>query len=73
MFTSVTPSKDTFLTQARNARELRHTAKFENECATRIQKTIRGWLCRQKLARQIRFHFNRLILWNFNSDSSPID
>lgn len=57
MFTSVTPSKDTFLSQARNARELRHNAKFENECAVRIQKTVRGWLCRQKLARHIRSYF----------------
>ena len=60
MFTSVTASKDTFLNQARNARELRHNAKFQNECAIRMQKTVRGWLCRQKLASHIRFDLNRI-------------
>ena len=60
MFTGVTPSKDTFLNQARNARELRHNAKFENECAIRIQKVIRGWLHRQKLARLIRLYLDEL-------------
>ena len=54
MFAGVTPSKDAFLSQARTAREIRQNAKSQNESAVRIQKVIRGWLCRRKLRREIR-------------------
>ena len=55
MFSSVVPSKDTFLNQARSARELRQNAKSQNDSAIKIQKVVRGWLCRKRLWREIRF------------------
>lgn len=55
MFTGVAPSKDTFLNQARTAREIRQNAKSQNESAVKIQKVIRGWLCRIKIWREARY------------------
>lgn len=54
MFTGVAPSKDVFLNQARTAREIRQNVKSQNESAVKIQKIVRGWLCRRKLWKEIR-------------------
>jgi len=55
MFTGVAPSKDAFLNQARTAREIRQNAKSQNESAIKIQRMVRGWLCRIKLWREVRY------------------
>ncbi|XP_046442108.1 ubiquitin-protein ligase E3B-like [Daphnia pulex] len=58
MFSGVAPSKDAFLNQARTAREIRQNAKSQNESAIKIQRMVRGWLCRIKLWREVRLQFD---------------
>lgn len=54
MFSSVAPSKDSFVIQARNAREMRQTMKCQHDSAIKIQRVVRGWLCRKRLWREMR-------------------
>ena len=55
MFSNVAPSKDAFLNQARTAREIRQNVKSQNDSAVKIQRVIRGWLCRKKLWKESRY------------------
>lgn len=55
MFTTITPTKDAFLNQARTAREQRQNAKSQNDASVKIQKYVRGWLCRKKYKQHIRY------------------
>ena len=55
MFATQDCQRGAFLEAAREARKEREAERLRDEAAVIIQSAIRGWLCRNSNAKEIRF------------------